>query len=92
MSIFIFTLAFLNEKNRNLYHVKSTLKHTLLTFTKIKLCKRTEVYSESMALPSWGGMQRPVSRPAPVFTKILESQKVLDFLRPLKTQIIRKKS
>ena len=66
--------------------------HTYFTFTKVKLCKRTEKNSEPSHLCcdifSVGGMmQLPVSWPAPVSNRTL-AQKVLDFLRPLETQFI----
>ena len=62
------------------------VRHTSLTFTRVKLCKRAEVNSEPSHLWydifSIGGMQLPVSWVARA-SRVL-TQKVLDFfLRPL---------
>ena len=40
------------------------------------------------AFPSLGGIHLPVSWPASVSTKVLASQRVLDFVRPSETQKI----
>ena len=66
MPTFNLHITFLNEKNKMLQDVKKhSVRHTSLTFTRVKLCKRDEVNSESFHLWygvfSVGGMQLPVS-------------------------------
>ena len=55
MAAFMFTLAFLNEKDKKVHSVK----HGFLTFTKVKLCKRPEINtpcpSAPVAIQFWNG-------------------------------------
>ena len=74
---------------------------TMSLFICIKLCKRPEMNSEpthlitfienGKALPSLGGMQPRVSRPALASTMTQANQKVLQFLRLSKTRFSRRK-
>ena len=76
------------------------MKHILLTFTWVKVCKRPEVKSElghflafmnnNKAFLSSGGMQLPVFWAASASTRTLASQKGIGFLETSKTRLIKR--
>ena len=73
------------------------MRHTSLAFTWVKLCKKPDANSKpansstfiniGIAFPKLGGMQLPLSWPAPATTRALASEEVLDLLRSSETRV-----
>ena len=98
MSMFIFTITFLSEKDKVFKDVKSTLRHTSLTFTWVKLCKRPEANSKSTRFLTFMTTGRSFPSLDVMAFSVLTCclyqgtgrQKVLDFLRTSETHFTRK--